>query len=609
MLRPSAFPLITVIKQSNAGLSAEGPPPERRLSAVLFADMVNYSSLRQEDALQFRQEMLTAARALLVQHDGRFVKSLGDGFLAEFKTASHAVSFGMELQEALARRNAEADPKKRFRLRMGVHAGEVVVLEGEDLGGTTVNMAARAEPLAAPGGLCLTEEVWQEVQENLPRPAQRLGRVRVKGMRRDAVFYHVAPLASGWLDAARHRCRLWWRGRAAQASLALIAFFMALSFWLRPSLGALINHWLPASPEQRVQRAATLLQRFDLPGHLNQAIDELRQALRLEPKWMEAHSQLGLAYWRRYKLTTDFSDRSEAWAASSNALACNRDSKLGHFVQGLVAMDEKRTQDAVTSLTQANDAARWEEGEILIELAAACLAAGEVERATDYAGKADRASVKPWYYFNSRGRFGFARGRAAEALGAFRNAVQAAPDSPIAWANLGFVLESFGEHAEAKSCFEKSLNLAPGAGAYDGMGTHFLAESNWLAAATHFDAAARLSPARYDLPGKAGLALLHEPSRRAQANQLLSLAMDKAKSRLAGSSDLRAQSNCGLYLAALGQTEECQRAFTALLREHPRHPTILENIQAASDILHYLGSTNDAERIRKLLDLAEDKSR
>jgi len=607
MLLPRVPPLIIVIKQPNAGMNAEGPAPERRLSAVLFADMVNYSSLRQEDALQFRQEMLTAAQALLARHDGRFVKSLGDGFLAEFKTASRAVSFGAELQHALTRRNATVDPKQRFRLRMGVHAGEVVLLEGEDLGGTTVNMAARAEPLAAPGGICLTEEVWQEVRETLPRPARRLGRVRIKGIRRDAVFYHLAPPEAGWMETASHRCGLWWRGRGTQFGFALAILTIALSFWLRPSLGVLLNHWLPASPEQRVQKAAGLLQRFDLPGHLDQAVDELRQALRLEPKWTEAHAQLGLAYWRRYKLTTDFSDRSEAWAASSNALACNRDSKLGHFIQGLVALDEKRSQDAVNSLTKANDAARWEEGEILIELAAACLAAGDVGRATDYAGKADRASVKPWYYFNSRGRFGFARGRAAEALTAFRNAVQAAPDSPIAWANLGFVLESFGEHAEAKSCFAKSLNLAPGAGAYDGMGTHFLAESNWLAASTNFIAASRLNPSRYDLPGKAGLALLHLPEERANAESLLAMAVDKARSRLKRASDVRAQANCGLYLAGLGRAEEACSQFAELLDSYPGWPVVAENVAAAAEVLELLRQNREAEKVRKLLDRTRSK--
>ena len=109
--------------------------------AILFADMVDYSSMREEDALQFKDEMMELAQRGLPERSGRIVKTLGDGFLAQFPNASGAVAFAIDLQDCVAKRNQGLPARRQFRLRVGIHAGEVVLRDG-DVAGATVNIAA-----------------------------------------------------------------------------------------------------------------------------------------------------------------------------------------------------------------------------------------------------------------------------------------------------------------------------------------------------------------------------------------------------------------------------------------------------------------------------------
>ena len=105
---------------------ATSPEGAKRLSAILFADMVGYSSLGQEEAARCKAEMLTLTRERLERNAGRLIKTLGDGFLAEFPAATQAVAFAIELQDAVTARHAQGTAPRRFRLRIGIHAGEVL---------------------------------------------------------------------------------------------------------------------------------------------------------------------------------------------------------------------------------------------------------------------------------------------------------------------------------------------------------------------------------------------------------------------------------------------------------------------------------------------------
>ncbi|MCZ6713489.1 MAG: adenylate/guanylate cyclase domain-containing protein [Deltaproteobacteria bacterium] len=142
---------------------------ERKLAAILSADVVGYSRLMAEDeAATIRT--LTAYRdqiAMLVrQHRGRVVDSPGDNLLAEFPTALDAVQGAVEIQRVIQARNADLPAERRMEFRIGVHMGDVSV-EGDRIYGDGVNIAARLEGLAEAGGICISGTVHEQVESKL----------------------------------------------------------------------------------------------------------------------------------------------------------------------------------------------------------------------------------------------------------------------------------------------------------------------------------------------------------------------------------------------------------------------------------------------------------
>jgi len=133
----------------------------RRLAAILAADVVGYSALMAEDEAA-TLDALKAHRAgvfdsEIARHGGRIVKLIGDGALVEFASVADAVACAMAIQTAMA-----ADPDSRLRLRIGIHLGDVIP-DGDDIYGDGVNIAARLEALAEPGGICVSGIVQQSL--------------------------------------------------------------------------------------------------------------------------------------------------------------------------------------------------------------------------------------------------------------------------------------------------------------------------------------------------------------------------------------------------------------------------------------------------------------
>ena len=147
-------------------------PPDsvqRKLAAILSADVVGYSRPRAEDEAatvrtltDYREFIATLVR----QHRGRVVDSPGDNLLAEFPTALDAVQGAVEIQRVIQARNADLPAERRMEFRIGVHMGDVVV-EGERLYGDGVNIAARLEGLAEPHGICVSGMVESQVASKL----------------------------------------------------------------------------------------------------------------------------------------------------------------------------------------------------------------------------------------------------------------------------------------------------------------------------------------------------------------------------------------------------------------------------------------------------------
>ena len=137
----------------------------RHLSAVMLTDLVGYSALTQRDesgALRLLEEHREIVRPLLRVHAGREVKTIGDAFLVEFPNALDATRCALAIQKSLHERNAKAQGPK-IELRIGLHVGDVEQQDG-DIYGDAVNIVSRVEPMAEPGGICVSGDVFNQVR-------------------------------------------------------------------------------------------------------------------------------------------------------------------------------------------------------------------------------------------------------------------------------------------------------------------------------------------------------------------------------------------------------------------------------------------------------------
>ena len=143
---------------------------------------------------RFTDLMTGAIEPAIAQCDGRIVKSTGDGFLAEFASAVQAVQCAMLFQETAARIIADDVPERRVEFRVGIHIGEVIV-EERDIYGDGVNIAARLEALAEPGGVLVSEAVHENVRGRLPCDFEDLGAQQVKNIARPVRLFRILPAA------------------------------------------------------------------------------------------------------------------------------------------------------------------------------------------------------------------------------------------------------------------------------------------------------------------------------------------------------------------------------------------------------------------------------
>jgi TolB-like protein/class 3 adenylate cyclase/Tfp pilus assembly protein PilF len=158
---------------------------ERRLAAIMFTDMVGYSALTQRNealALELLQEHRRLLREQFPQFNGREVETTGDGFLVEFGSALEAAKCAIEIQRAIASRNLTVSPERQIQVRIGIHVGDVVHKDGHVLG-DGVNIAARLQPLAEPGGICISVDVARQVQNNLEAAVVKVGEAALKNIR------------------------------------------------------------------------------------------------------------------------------------------------------------------------------------------------------------------------------------------------------------------------------------------------------------------------------------------------------------------------------------------------------------------------------------------
>ncbi len=167
-------------------------PPVRRLTAILAADVAGYSRLMGADEEGTHERLKGHLRQLvepkIKEHRGHTVKNTGDGLLTEFASVVDAVRCAVEIQRGMAERNAETPEDKRIAFRIGVNLGDVIA-EGDDIFGDGVNVAARLEALAEPGGICISRVVRDQVRDKLSYPFEDRGEQSVKNIARPVRVY------------------------------------------------------------------------------------------------------------------------------------------------------------------------------------------------------------------------------------------------------------------------------------------------------------------------------------------------------------------------------------------------------------------------------------
>jgi TolB-like protein/class 3 adenylate cyclase/Tfp pilus assembly protein PilF len=168
---------------------------ERKLAVILAADVVGYSALMEADEAETFERLRSGRKELfepeINKHHGRIFKLMGDGLLAEFGSVVDAVECAVTLQRGMAERNANVPEGKRIEVRIGVNLGEVIV-EGDDRYGEGVNVAARLQELADPGGICVSGKVSKEVEKKLAFSFEPMGEQRMKNIAEPIACYRVS---------------------------------------------------------------------------------------------------------------------------------------------------------------------------------------------------------------------------------------------------------------------------------------------------------------------------------------------------------------------------------------------------------------------------------
>ena len=229
---------------------------ERRLAAILAADVVGYSRLMEADEEATARTLSTYREiidGLVVSHHGRVFGSAGDSVIAEFASPVEAVRCAVAIQRELEAHNVDLPEDRRMRLRVGINLGDVMV-EGDNLLGDGVNIAARLETIADAGGISLARSVFDQVKKQLDLGYEYLGEHEVKNIAEPVQVYRVLtePEAAGKVIGETKRATHSWKRMSLAAAVIVLIGVAGAVAWLRP--------WEPT-----VEPASLELMAFPLP--------------------------------------------------------------------------------------------------------------------------------------------------------------------------------------------------------------------------------------------------------------------------------------------------------------------------------------------------------
>ncbi len=445
---------------------------ERRLSAILAADVVGYSRLMEDDEVgtlerlkALREELIDP---LIARHKGRVVKLMGDGLLLEFHSVVEAVECAVAWQQAVGESDAGQDSDKALRFRIGVNLGDVIV-EGEDIYGDGVNVASRLEGLAEPGGICASRAVFEQIKNRLDLDHVDLGQQAVKNIAEPVHAYRIQSRKAP-ADVPPSGQAAPPRPEEARGSIAVFPFD-SLSpdpedAYLADGIAMEIISLLSRIPDLRVaSRPATfghrgediwtvvrdLQLRYVLTGSVRRAGDRIRVTAELsdaaERSQLWSHSyerrladlfavqeeiaeSIVIAFggeylraeWRRARLRP--TDNLDAWGLVQKAKAQNLPINRAATDEALRLAQEAIALDPAYAGAQA------------------CLASVLMQRVIN--GLSERPEEDREY-----------------ALAAVERASELSADDPTVLRTLGNVLSNCGEHDKAVRALRRAVEIAP----------------------------------------------------------------------------------------------------------------------------------------------------
>jgi class 3 adenylate cyclase len=310
---------------------------QRKLAAIMFTDMVGYSALVQKNealALKLLEEHRQLLRPLFRKHEGKEIKTIGDAFLVEFASTLEAIRCAAEIQTILKDYNSSPHQNFKIQIRVGLHMGDVVYREN-DVFGDGVNIASRIEPLAKPGGICLSQQVYDQVHNKFAGKFIKLGAVDLKNIRAPLNIYRlVLPWEKGpWAFTNQLAFRVRQKKTRAAVATALVVFFLGIVSW---------QIFLKTRPDSRAlfQEAKVLASHSSshLEGKLNnpKVIALLERAVKADPAFAEAHAELALAYVTRLFLYAPEEKQLEtkAYLEVDRALSLKPDLPAAYLARG-----------------------------------------------------------------------------------------------------------------------------------------------------------------------------------------------------------------------------------------------------------------------------------
>jgi class 3 adenylate cyclase len=272
------------MQDDSASASSRQPGLERRLATIMMADVFGYSRMMGENeertvaTLRGHREIFDE---LLKLHRGRVFNTAGDAILAEFPSAVEAVRCATELQAALRTRNDHLPPDQRMLFRIGINLGDVIV-QGGDLLGDGVNVAARIQTVAEPGGICISGSVYDQIQNKLSLQFQQLGEQNFKNISQPIRTFSITDAVAGprRLSAMRHVTK----PRLTAGALAIVALLVAVGgyLWYQEHESKLADQARMADAQRKAEQARVTEEagqhEAKLQAELQAAKDALQQA-------------------------------------------------------------------------------------------------------------------------------------------------------------------------------------------------------------------------------------------------------------------------------------------------------------------------------------------